>query len=89
MFAGHSNAAKMGLQMARRFWEEDDGIFGGHLWSRSLQLGEFSYPSNDYFSKKGILLGFYGDGGMAGQLGHHGSAQAERTNAVDPGVPVV
>ena len=64
--ARHSSAAKMGLQMRRRFWEQDDGIFGGHLWSRSLLLGEFSYPSNDYFSQQGILLGFYGDGGMAG-----------------------
>ena len=63
---GHSTAAKMGLQMKRRFWEEDDGIFGGHLWSRDLQLGEFSYPSNDYFSDKGVLLGFYGNGRMAG-----------------------
>jgi monoamine oxidase len=63
---GHSTAAKMGLQTRRRFWEQDDGIFGGHLWSRSLQLGEFSYPSNDYFSKKGVLLGFYGNGGIAG-----------------------
>ena len=62
---GHSSAAKMGLQMRRRFWEQDDGIFGGHLWSRSLQLGEFSYPSNGYFSRKGILLGFYGNGEMA------------------------
>ena len=32
----HSSSAKMGLQMKRRFWEEDDGIFGGHLWSSSL-----------------------------------------------------
>jgi monoamine oxidase len=63
--ARHSSAAKMGLQMRRRFWEQDEGIFGGHLWSRSLQLGEFSYPSNDYFSRKGILLGFYGNGEMA------------------------
>ncbi|HIE95155.1 MAG TPA: hypothetical protein EYQ83_20660 [Acidobacteria bacterium] len=63
---GHSTAAKMGLQMRRRFWEQDDGIFGGHLWSRSLQLGEFSYPSNDYFKMKGVLLGFYGSGGIAG-----------------------
>ncbi len=55
----HLPSAKMGLQMKRRFWEQDEGIFGGHLWSRSLQLGEFSYPSNDYFSKKGVLLGFY------------------------------
>ncbi len=63
---GHSTSAKMGLQMRRRFWEEDDGIFGGHLWSRSLQLGEFSYPSNDYFTGKGVLLGYYGAGGQAG-----------------------
>ena len=44
--SSHSGSAKMGLQMRRRFWEEDDGIFGGHLFGRSLQLGEFSYPSN-------------------------------------------
>ncbi len=29
----HSNSAKMGLAMKRRFWEEDDQIFGGHLYS--------------------------------------------------------
>ena len=61
----HSTSAKMGLQMKRRFWEEDDGIFGGHLFGRSLELGEFSYPSNDYFTEKGVLLGFYGGGGTA------------------------
>ena len=64
--SGHSNSAKMGLQMKRRFWEEDDGIFGGHLFGRSLQLGEFSYPSNDYFAQKGVLLGYYGGGQTAG-----------------------
>ncbi len=58
----HSGSAKVGLQMKRRFWEEDDGIFGGHIYGRSLQLGEFSYPSNGYFTKKGVLLGFYGNG---------------------------
>jgi monoamine oxidase len=63
---GHSTSAKMGLQMKRRFWEEDNGIYGGHLWSRSLQLGEFSYPSNGYFGDKGVLLGYYGGGGQAG-----------------------
>jgi monoamine oxidase len=54
----YSDSAKMGLAMKRRFWEEDDQIFGGHLYS-NLPLGEFSYPSNDYFSKKGVLLGLY------------------------------
>jgi len=57
----HSNSAKMGLQMKRRFWEEDDQIFGGHLYS-NLPLGEFSYPSYDYWTKKGVLLGLYANG---------------------------
>ena len=64
--SSHNGSAKMGLQMRRRFWEEDDGIFGGHLFGRSLQLGEFSYPSNGYFTDKGVLLGFYGGGNTAG-----------------------
>lgn len=63
---GHAAVAKMGLQMKRRFWEEDEGIFGGHLWSRSLQLGEFSYPSYGYFEQKGVLLGYYGVSAQAG-----------------------
>jgi monoamine oxidase len=54
----HSKSAKMGLAMKRRFWEEDDQIFGGHLYS-DLPLGEFSYPSTGYFSRKGVLLGLY------------------------------
>jgi monoamine oxidase len=28
----YSPSAKIGLQMKRRFWEEDDKIFGGHLY---------------------------------------------------------
>jgi monoamine oxidase len=54
----YSNSAKLGLAMKRRFWEEDDQIFGGHLYS-NLPLGTFSYPSHDYFSRKGVLLGLY------------------------------
>lgn len=61
----YSASAKMGLQMKRRFWEEDDRIFGGHLYS-NLPLGEFSYPCNGYFGQKGVLLGFYGNGQMSG-----------------------
>ena len=54
----YSDSAKLGLAMKRRFWEEDDQIFGGHLYS-NLPLGEFSYPSDGYFSRKGVLLGLY------------------------------
>jgi len=57
----YSNSAKIGLAMKRRFWEDDDQIFGGHLYS-NLPIGEFSYPSYDYFTKKGVLLGLYSNG---------------------------
>jgi len=57
----YSDSAKMGLAMKRRFWEEDDQIFGGHLYS-NLPVGDFSYPSNDYYSTKGVLLGLYING---------------------------
>jgi monoamine oxidase len=63
----YSNSAKMGLAMKRRFWEEDDQIFGGHLYS-NLPLGEFSYPSNDFFTKKGVLLGLYANGPVGNLL---------------------
>jgi monoamine oxidase len=63
----YSPSAKMGLQMKRRFWEEDDKIFGGHLYS-NLPFGTFSYPSWGYFGNKGILLGFYGNGQMSGVI---------------------
>jgi len=59
----HGGSAKMGLAMKRRFWEEDDQIFGGPLYS-DLPIGEFSYPSTGYFSRKGVLLGLYTHGAV-------------------------
>ena len=88
---GHSSSSKMGFQMGRRFWEEQDKIYGGHLQFQAYDataagggsgaaggggggsatglsnpLPSFSYPSNDYGSKKGILLGFYGNPNISG-----------------------
>jgi len=72
----YSNSAKMGLMMKRRFWEEDDHIFGGHLYS-NLPLGEFSYPSYDYFSQKGVLLGLYANGPVGNLLDQPVAARIE------------
>jgi monoamine oxidase len=72
----YSPSAKMGLQMKRRFWEEDDRIFGGHLYS-NLPIGNLSYPSWGYFGNKGILLGFYGNGQMAGLVDKPIAARVE------------
>lgn len=50
---------KVGLEFKRRFWEEDDHIYGGTTYT-DLPIGQISYPSNDYLSSKpGVLLGAY------------------------------
>lgn len=61
----YSSSAKIGVQMKRRFWEEDDGIYGGAAYT-NLPLGQFAYPSNDLFSTKGVLLGFYANEEVGG-----------------------
>jgi monoamine oxidase len=50
---------KIGLQFKRRFWEQDDRIYGGLTYTNqpNAMLG---YPMWDYFSKgKGVILGAY------------------------------
>jgi monoamine oxidase len=50
---------KVGLQFKRRFWEEDEQIFGGITYT-DLPIGQISYPSSGFFSNgKGVLLGAY------------------------------
>jgi len=61
----YSGSAKIGLQMRRRFWEEDDGIYGGPTYT-NLPLGQFAFPSSGYNSRSGVVLGFYGNGSTAG-----------------------
>lgn len=59
-------SCKLGMQMKRRFWEEDDAIYGGH--SRVTLEGDtsnISYPSYDYQSQKGIVQGVYNFTGSA------------------------
>jgi monoamine oxidase len=52
-------ALKVGLQFKRRFWEEDDRIYGGITYTNQPN-SSIGYPMWDYFSKgKGVLLGAY------------------------------
>ncbi|MCM3880279.1 MAG: FAD-dependent oxidoreductase [Vicinamibacterales bacterium] len=55
----YTSAFKVGLQFKRRFWEQDDLIFGGISYT-DLPIGLISYPSTSYGSPgKGVLLGGY------------------------------
>jgi len=49
---------KIGLQFKRRFWEEDEHIYGG-ITHTNNELTQIFYPSYDYQSAKGILVGYY------------------------------
>lgn len=50
---------KAGIQFKRRFWEEDEQIYGGISYT-DLSIGQLSYPSNDFLSKgKGVILASY------------------------------
>jgi monoamine oxidase len=52
-------AAKIGLQFKRRFWEEDEQIYGGISYT-DLPIWQIAYPNTSYGSPgKGVLLGAY------------------------------
>lgn len=55
----YAPSIKVGLQFKRRFWEEDEAIYGGISFT-DLPIGQISYPSTDYQTPgKGVLLGAY------------------------------
>jgi monoamine oxidase len=55
----YASAVKFGLQFSRRFWEEDEHIFGGISYT-DLPIRQISYPSaNLNAGGKGVLLGGY------------------------------
>ena len=50
---------KIGLQFKRRFWEEDDRIFGGISWT-DQNITQIMYPNCGYLGGDGgLLIGYY------------------------------
>ena len=55
----YAASVKIGLQFKRRFWEQDEHIYGGISYTDS-PMGQIAYPNHDYGSAgKGVLLGGY------------------------------
>jgi monoamine oxidase len=55
----YSASCKVGLQFKRRFWEEDEQIYGGISYTDQT-IGQIGYPSTNFFSTgKGVVLGGY------------------------------
>jgi monoamine oxidase len=57
----YENATKIFLQCRRRFWEEDEGLFGGATVT-DLPSRLVFYPDHGRETKKGILLAAYAYG---------------------------
>jgi monoamine oxidase len=58
--ARYDGAGKIGLQFKRRFWEQDDEIYGGRSWT-DQEVGQIIYPSHNFGTAKGVLVGYYLD----------------------------
>jgi monoamine oxidase len=75
----YSMHVKVGLEFKRRFWEEDDDIYGGHSFT-SQPIGLVSYPNNNMFKAgPAVLLGAFASN--AGGLMLSGMTPPERIEA--------
>ena len=72
----YGNAIKIAWQ-SRRFWETDEQIYGGISWVKGPTTLVW-YPSDRFFSPKGILLGAYANRGRCGRTGEKAVARAVR-----------
>lgn len=51
-------SVKIAFQARRRFWEEDQAIYGGISWTNQ-DITQVWYPANGYHREKGVVLGAY------------------------------
>lgn len=55
----YASSVKVGLEFRRRFWEQDEAIYGGISFT-DLPISQISYPSTGYHSDgPAVLLGGY------------------------------
>jgi len=54
----YAKVVKIAFQADRRFWEEDDQIYGGISWTEH-DITQVWYPSTGFQARKGVLLGAY------------------------------
>jgi monoamine oxidase len=80
---GSVSTGKIGLQYGRRFWEEDEKIFGGITATNAgnrdgFGLNTIWYPSSGYLGKKGVVVGYYNFGGTSNRYAELTPAEREQ-----------
>ena len=75
----YASSVKIGLEFKRRFWEQDEQIYGGISFTNQ-PISQISYPSTKYFTDgPAVLLGGYMFGPAA--YAFSGMTPAERVEA--------
>lgn len=64
----YAMAFRMGLAFDRRFWEEDDWIYGGQSYFNIPEINIYEYPPEGYGTDSGVLLGAYAFGLPAARM---------------------
>jgi monoamine oxidase len=82
----YADVTKIGLEFKRRFWEEDDRIFGGISWTDQA-ITQIWYPAWGYLGKRGILTGTYNFEKAARTMGALPPAERLRT-ALEEGAKI-
>lgn len=82
-FVPYIETSKIGLQFKRRFWEEDDNIFGG-ISKTNQDITQIFYPSYGFLGQKGVLKGMYNFHDRAARMGALSLADREKA-ALDQG----
>lgn len=75
--SNYASVGKIGLQFQRRFWEEDEWIYGGITYTDLPEIGTIAYPNYGWLTKKGVIQGYYNFGKTATQVGD--MSPADRT----------
>ncbi len=80
----YANAVKVAFQANRRFWEEDSNIYGGISWTER-DITQIWYPSTDFQSDTGILVGAYIWDNPIGNVWGTLSPEARLAKAIEEG----
>lgn len=76
-FVPYMETCKIGIQFKRRFWEEDDGIFGG-ISKTNMDITQIFYPVHGMLGPKGVLKGMYNFHGTAKKVGALSLAERQK-----------
>lgn len=68
--SNYASVGKIGLQFKRRFWEEDEWIYGGLTFTDMSEIGTIAYPTYGWLTQKGVIQGYYNFGPTATDVGN-------------------